>query len=174
MAHILDYEGTTPTFDDESAVWLAPTAVLVGDVRLAKGVSVWFGATMRGDNEPIIVGESSNIQENCVLHADPGFPLTIEDNCTIGHAAILHGCKISSNTIVGMGAVVLNGAVVGKNCIVGAGAVIKEKAEIPDGSLVVGSPAVVKRQLSPEAIARLPLSAEKYASKAMYVKGHWG
>src|SRR5690606_14143710 len=120
--------------------FVAPNAVLVGDVVLGPEVGVWFGVVARGDNERIAIGARSNVQENCVLHTDMGFPLTIGENCTIGHSAILHGCTIGDNSLIGMGATVLNGAKIGKNCLIGANALVTEGKEIPDNSLVVGAP----------------------------------
>ena len=142
--------------------WVAPTAVLIGKVRLETLASIWFGAVLRGDNEPIHVGEGSNIQENSVLHTDPGFPLTIGKNCTIGHKAMLHGCIIGDNSLIGMGATILNGTKIGRNCLIGAGALIGEGKEIPDNSLVMGMPGKVVRELTPEAIQGLTKSAENY------------
>jgi len=146
--------------------WVAPSATVIGDVELKSNASVWFGTTIRGDNEPIIIGEDSNVQENCVLHTDVGFPLTIGKDCTIGHKAILHGCKIGDNSLIGMGATVLNGAVIGKNCLIGAGALIPEGKEIPDNSLVMGMPGKVVRELDAQAIAKLTLSAKHYVANA--------
>jgi carbonic anhydrase/acetyltransferase-like protein (isoleucine patch superfamily) len=142
--------------------WAAPDANLIGKVVLEEGASVWFGSTLRGDNEEIRVGAGSNIQENTVCHTDMGYPLTIGVNCTIGHKVMLHGCTIGDNTLIGMGAIVLNGAKIGKNCLIGAGALITENKEIPDGSLVMGSPGKVVRQLDEAAIAGLTRSAESY------------
>lgn len=142
--------------------WIAPNAVLVGRVSIATGASVWFGATLRGDNERITVGEGSNVQENCIMHTDMGFPLTIGRNCTVGHGAILHGCTIGEESLVGMGAVVLNGARIGRHCLIGAGALIAEGKEIPDGSLVLGSPGRVVRELDAKAREMLRESAEIY------------
>jgi carbonic anhydrase/acetyltransferase-like protein (isoleucine patch superfamily) len=121
--------------------YVAETAIVIGRVRIKAGVSLWFGAVLRGDNEWIEIGERTNIQDNCTLHTDPGFPLTVGSGVTVGHNAILHGCLIGNNTLIGMGAVVMNGAQVGSNCIVGAGALVAEKAVVPDNALVVGSPA---------------------------------
>jgi carbonic anhydrase/acetyltransferase-like protein (isoleucine patch superfamily) len=145
--------------------WVAPTAVIIGDVRLEEGASVWFGATLRADNEPIIVGPGSNIQENSVLHVDPGFPLTIGAHCTIGHAAILHGCTIGDGALIGMGATILNGVKIGRNCIVGANALITEGKEIPDNSLVVGAPARVIRQVDEKAAANILRISNNYAAR---------
>ena len=134
-----------PTIDDDA--WVAPDANLIGKVVLEAGSSVWFGSTLRGDNEVIHVGKGSNVQENCVFHTDMGYPLTIGQNCTIGHKVMLHGCTIADNTLIGMGATILNGAKVGRNCLIGAGALITEGKVIPDGSLVMGVPGKVVRQL---------------------------
>lgn len=144
--------------------WVAPDANLIGRVVLEAGASVWFGASLRGDNEEIRVGAGSNVQENCVLHTDMGFPLVIGENCTIGHKAMLHGCIIGDGTLIGMGAVLLNGARIGRGCLIGAGALITEGKEIPDGSLVMGAPGKVVRVLNPEAQARLLQSAAGYQS----------
>lgn len=147
-------------------VWVAPDANIIGKVRLLPGSSVWFCATLRGDNEMIELGEGSNVQENSVLHSDLGFPLTIGAHCTIGHKAMLHGCTIGDGTLIGMGATVLNGAVIGKGCLIGANALITEGKVIPDGSLVMGSPGRVVRQLDDAAIAALLGSAAGYRANA--------
>ena len=153
-------DGIRPEIDADA--WVAPDANVIGRVRLASGASVWFGATLRGDMEPIAVGRGSNVQENCVLHTDMGFPLTIGADCTIGHKAMLHGCTIGDGTLVGMGATILNGAVIGRGCLIGAGALIPEGKAIPDSSLVMGVPGRVIRMLDAEAHARLLASAEGY------------
>ncbi len=144
------------------ACWVAPSADVMGRVRLLHNASVWFGAVLRGDNEWITIGENSNVQDGSVLHTDIGAPLTIGSFCTVGHKAILHGCKIGDNSLIGMGAVVLNHAVIGKNCLIGAQALIPEGKIIPDNSLVVGAPGRVIRQLDDEAVAKLHRSAESY------------
>lgn len=149
-----------PVLHEDS--WVAPDANLIGDVRLSMGASVWFGCTLRGDNEPILIGEGSNVQENSVFHTDMGAPLTVGRNCTIGHKVMLHGCTIGDNTLIGMGAIILNHARIGKNCLIGAGALITEGKDIPDGSLVMGAPGKVVRQLSDEAIAGITDSAIRY------------
>ena len=154
----------TPQVDADA--WVAPGCHVIGDVTMAAGVSVWFCATLRGDNEVIAVGAGSNIQENCVLHTDMGFPLTIGAGCTIGHKAILHGCTIGENCLIGMGATVLNGAVIGNNCLIGAGALITEGKIIPDGTLVMGVPGKVVRELDAVAIAGLEASANYYFENA--------
>ena len=146
--------------------WIAPGAHVIGKVLLEDEVSVWFGAALRGDNEMIWVGQGSNIQENAVLHTDWGSPLLIGPNCTIGHRAMLHGCTIGEGTLIGMGATVLNGARIGKNCLIGACALVTEGREIPDGSLVMGSPARVVRALEEDEIERLKASAETYRNNA--------
>jgi len=146
--------------------WIAPTAIIIGDVKLKENANVWFGTTIRGDNEPIIIGENSNVQENCVLHTDPGCPLSIGENCTIGHKAMLHGCTIGNNSLIGMGATVLNGVNIGDNCLIGAGALIPERKVIPDNSLVMGVPGKVVRTLDSQAIVGLKLSAEHYVKNA--------
>ncbi len=153
-----------PTLPPAGRFWIAPDANLIGDIRLAEDVGIWFGATLRGDNEPITVGARSNIQEGCVLHTDMGAPLVIGEDCTIGHRAILHGCIIGANSLIGMGATVLNHVRIGRNCLVGANALITEGKEFPDNSLIVGSPARAIRTLDAEAVARLTASAAGYVA----------
>lgn len=147
-------------------VWVAPDANVIGRCHLGDDVSIWFGATLRGDNEPIRVGAGSNIQENCVLHTDMGYPLTVGRDCTIGHKAMLHGCTIGDGSLVGMSATILNGAVIGSGCLIGAGALVTEGKVIPDGSLVMGAPGKVVRMLDPAALARLLQSAAHYRAAA--------
>ena len=142
--------------------WIAPDANVIGDIVVEEGASIWFCSTLRGDNERITVGAGSNVQENCVLHTDMGYPLTIGAGCTIGHKVMLHGCTIGENSLIGMGATVLNGAKIGKNCLIGAGALITEGKEIPDGSLVMGVPGKVVRTLDEAAIEGLRKSAIGY------------
>ena len=142
--------------------WIAPEASVIGKVVIEAGVSVWFGACLRGDNEVIWISEGTNVQENCVMHTDKGFPLSIGAGCTIGHKVMLHGCTIGENTLIGMGAIVLNGAQIGKNCLIGAGALITENKTIPDGSLVMGTPGKVARELDNKAIMGLRASALHY------------
>lgn len=164
-------DGVAPTIDPDVA-WIAPDAVLVGKVTVAAEAGIWFGVVARGDNEPIAIGARTNVQENAVLHTDWGFPLTIGAGCTIGHKAMLHGCTIGDNTLIGMGATVLNGAKIGNDCLIGAGALVTEGKEIPDGSLVVGAPGKVVRQLDAEAIEGLKRSAEGYVKNARrFAKG---
>ncbi|MCB1311751.1 MAG: gamma carbonic anhydrase family protein [Sedimentitalea sp.] len=145
--------------------WVAPDATLIGKVVLEEGASVWFGCTIRADHEVIRIGRGSNVQEHTVMHIDAGFPLTIGENCTIGHKTMLHGCTIADNTLIGMGATVLNGARIGRNCLIGAGALITEGKEIPDGSLVMGAPGKVVRQLDDTAIQGLTAAALLYQSQ---------
>ncbi len=159
---IYSLEGRRPVFPESGDYWVAPNATLIGDILLEEEASVWFGAVLRGDNERISIGERSNVQDGCVFHTDMGYPLTVGDDCTVGHKAILHGCTIGNNSLVGMGATILNGAVIGSNCIVGANALIAEGKEIPDNSLVVGMPGKVIRTLPVEAAEGLRKSAAGY------------
>lgn len=162
MIYALD--GIAPDIDPTA--WVAPGCQIVGKVTLAVEASVWFGVTMRGDNERITVGPGSNVQDSCVLHTDIGYPLTIGAGCTVGHKAMLHGCTIGDNTLIGMGATVLNGAVIGRDCLIGAGALVTENKVIPDGSLVMGAPGRVVRQLDAAAIDGLRLAAVNYQKNA--------
>jgi carbonic anhydrase/acetyltransferase-like protein (isoleucine patch superfamily) len=165
-------DGVAPELPEEGAYWIAASANVIGRVRLERNASVWFNAVLRGDNELILVGEGSNIQDGCVLHTDMGSPLTIGRNCTIGHKAVLHGCTIGENSLVGIGAVILNNAVVGKNCLIGAHTLISERKVIPDNSLVMGSPGRVVRELDAETIARLSAAAASYVRNwQRYTKG---
>ncbi|SFR04536.1 gamma carbonic anhydrase family protein [Poseidonocella sedimentorum] len=157
-------DGVAPELGE--AVWVAPDANVIGNVRLKAGASVWFGATLRGDNEPIEVGEGTNVQEDCVFHTDPGFPMTIGADCVIGHKAMLHGCTIGAGTLIGMGATVLNGAKIGEGCLIGAGALVTEGKEIPAGSLVMGAPGRVVRALDAAAQAAIRATALKYQQNA--------
>ena len=136
-----------PRVDEPESFWIAPGAIVLGNVRVLAGASIWFGAVIRADNEPMTIGEGANIQDCCVLHSDPGFPLSVGAEATIGHRAILHGCSIGAGVLIGMGATVMNGAVVGENSVLGAGAVVPEGASIPPNSLAVGLPARVIREL---------------------------
>ncbi|MCC2610241.1 gamma carbonic anhydrase family protein [Neorhizobium petrolearium] len=142
--------------------WVAPDANVIGKVELGEDVGIWFGTVLRGDNEPIVVGAGTNIQEGVMIHTDMGYPVTIGAGCTIGHHAIIHGCTIGENALVGMGATILNGAKIGNNCLVGANALVTEGKEFPDNSLIVGSPAKVIRTLDDTAVERLKLSAINY------------
>ena len=148
-----------------SNVWVAPSADVIGDTHLADESSVWFGAVIRADNTPIMVGARSNIQESAMCHSDPGAPLTIGADCTIGHHAILHGCTIGDNVLIGMGAIILNRAVIGDGCIVGAGALVTEGKVFEPNSLIVGSPAKAIRTLDEQAAVMLKASAQHYVDK---------
>ena len=151
-----------PELPNDDEYWIAPTAAVMGRVILKKNASVWWNATVRGDNDPILVGENSNIQDGSVLHTDTGSPLTIGANVTVGHMVMLHGCTIGDNSLVGIGSIVLNGAKVGKNCLIGAGCLITEGKEIPDNSLVMGAPGKVVREISPEQARMLAGGALHY------------
>ena len=161
---IYELDGVAPQIAPDA--WVAPDANLIGKVVLEDAASVWVGTTLRGDNEEIRVGAGANVQENVVCHTDMGFPLVIGANCTIGHKAMLHGCVIGEGSLIGMGATVLNGAKIGRGCLIGAGALITEGKEIPDGSLVMGAPGKVMRQLDADAQTRLLQSAEHYRENA--------
>ncbi|WP_294194740.1 gamma carbonic anhydrase family protein [uncultured Sphingomonas sp.] len=149
-----------------ASAWVAPSADVIGDVVLEEEVGVWFGAVIRGDNTTITVGARSNVQEGAMLHSDPGAPLTIGTECTIGHHAVLHGCTIADRVLIGMGAVILNRAVIGMDCIVGAGALVTESKTFPPRTLIVGSPARAVRELDDAAVAALKLSAAHYVANA--------
>lgn len=161
---VFTFEGRAPQL--APGCFVAPNATIIGKVVLSEQASVWFGAVLRGDNEPILIGRGSNIQDLCVLHTDPGFALTVGDGCTVGHRAILHGCSIGENSLVGMGATILNGARIGRDCLIGANALVTEGKQIPDGSLVIGSPGKVARPLHPDEIAGLRRSAAHYVANA--------
>ena len=157
-------DGHRPTLGRDT--WVAPSADLIGDARLGAEASVWFGAVIRADNTPILVGDRTNIQESAMLHSDPGAPLTIGEEVTVGHHAILHGCTIGARALIGMGAIVLNRTVIGEECIVGAGALVTEDKVFAPRSLIVGAPARAVRQLDDRAVAMLKASAAHYAEKA--------
>ena len=161
--YALDDQG--PTLPEAGRFWVAPDAHVIGCVVLAEDVGVWFGAVIRGDNEPIRIGARTNIQEGAMLHSDPGSPLTVGADVTVGHHAILHGCAVGDNALIGMGATVLNRARIGANCIVGANALVTEGKEFPDFSLVVGAPAKAVRTLDPGTAATLRASAAHYVAK---------
>ncbi len=165
-------DGIAPETPGEGQFWIAPDAHVIGKVKLGPDTGIWFGAVLRGDKETISVGQGSNIQEGAMLHTDMGFPMTIGADCTIGHHAILHGCVIGDNTLIGMGATVLNGARIGKNCLVGANALVTEGKQFPDGSLIVGAPAKAIRALDEKAIASITASARGYlANWKRFAKG---
>jgi carbonic anhydrase/acetyltransferase-like protein (isoleucine patch superfamily) len=159
---IYSLDGNAPLLPDPDQFWIAPDAHVIGRVRLGRHVGIWFGAVLRGDNEPIDIGEATNIQEGAVLHTDEGAPLTVGAGCTVGHRAILHGCTIGENSLIGMGATVLNHARIGANCLIGANALVTEGKEFPDNSLIVGAPAKVIRALDEAAVERLRWSSRNY------------
>jgi carbonic anhydrase/acetyltransferase-like protein (isoleucine patch superfamily) len=157
---------------DDDAFWIAPTAVVIGKVRLAHNASVWWNAVLRADNEPITLGENTNVQDGCVLHTDPGFPLTIGRDVTVGHLAMLHGCTIGDNSLIGIGAVILNGAVIGRNCLIGAKALVPEGKAIADNSLVLGAPGKVARQLEDKHATRIREAAAHYVQNWQRYRRH--
>ena len=161
---IYELDGQAPDLPEPGRFWVAPDAHVIGRVRLGADVGVWFGAVLRGDGEPLEVGECSNVQEGAMLHADPGFPLTIGPDVTVGHHAILHGCTVGAGSLIGMGATVLNGARIGAGCIVGANALVTEGKEFPDNSLIIGAPAKAARTLDAAAAETLRASALHYAA----------
>ena len=158
-------DGIAPRIDPDVG-WIAPTAVLVGDVVVGAEAGIWFGVVARGDIETITIGARTNVQENCVLHTDTGYPLEIGNNCTIGHSAVVHGCTIGDNSLIGMGATVLNGARIGRNCLIGANALITENKVIPDNSMVLGAPGKVVRAIDAAGVENLAASAERYVRNA--------
>lgn len=158
----------TPTVHESA--WVADNAQVMGDVKLAENSSVWFGVVIRGDTETITIGQGSNIQDNSVLHADHGMPLNIGENVTVGHQVMLHGCTVGDGSLIGIQAVILNGAKIGKNCLVGAGSLVTEGKEFPDGCMILGSPAKAVKQLSPEQIEGLKMSAQHYMDNAKRYK----
>ena len=161
---VYEFDGKTPQVD--STAWIADSAQVMGHVTLGPDASVWFGCVLRGDTESMTIGEGSNIQDLTVMHADHGLPLTIGKHVTVGHKVMLHGCTIGDESLIGIGAIVLNGARIGKNCLVGAGSLVTEGKEFPDGSMIMGTPAKVVRQLTPEQIEGLRLSAQHYIDNA--------
>lgn len=170
---LFELDGVRPTLAGEGKeCWVAPSAMVIGDARLARDASIWWGSVVRADSERIEIGEGSNIQDNCTMHTDPGFVLSVGANVTVGHMAMLHGCTIGDGALVGMGAIILNGARIGAGSIVGANALVAEGKEIPERVLVVGSPARVVRELSDEEVAHLAVSAASYREKwRRYAKG---
>ena len=164
-------DGRSPTLPPSGRYWIAPDAHVIGDVILAEGVSIWFGAVVRGDNDTIEIGCDSNIQEGAMLHTDAGQRLVVGSGVTVGHHAILHGCLIGNGSLIGMGATVLDHARIGASCLVGANALVLERAEFADGSLVVGAPAQFKRRLDERQIARLAQSARSYVEKSELFRG---
>jgi len=161
-----------PEFPISGNFWVAPTASLIGKVRLLEHASVWFGAVLRGDNDWIVLGERSNVQDNSVIHTDPGIPAIVGAGVTVGHRVILHSCSIGENSLVGMGSTLLTGCRIGKNCLVGANTLIAEGKEIPDNSLVIGSPGRVVRQLGEGQLAMLKISADVYVQNYRRFREH--
>ena len=161
---LYELDGSTPQVAESA--WVADSAEVMGNVHLAADTSIWFGAVLRGDNDPITIGAGTNVQDGSVLHSDFGQPLTLGERVTVGHKVMLHGCTVGDESLIGIGAVVLNGARIGRNCLVGAGALVTEGKEFPDGSMIIGSPAKAVRQLTPEQIQGLRRSAEGYIDNA--------
>jgi carbonic anhydrase/acetyltransferase-like protein (isoleucine patch superfamily) len=169
MRYALD--GVAPETDGDDW-WVAPSAVVIGKIKLERNASVWWNAVIRGDNELITIGENSNVQDGCVLHTDPGFPLTIGKDVTIGHLVMLHGCTIGDGSLVGIGSVILNNTRIGRGCLIAAKTMLGEGKEIPDNSLVMGSPGKVVRQITPEQAARMAAGAQHYVDNwRRYKKG---
>jgi carbonic anhydrase/acetyltransferase-like protein (isoleucine patch superfamily) len=159
---ICSIDGLGPALPADGDFWLAPDAAIIGNVHLARAVGIWFGAVLRADNDRITVGTGTNIQDNCVLHADPGFPVSIGEYCTIGHNATVHGCTVGDNSLIGMGSTILNGARIGRNCLVAANALVTENTVIPDNSMVRGMPAKVVGQLDEARVRSIRAAADEY------------
>jgi len=155
-----------------ASAYIAPTAAVIGKVILAKNASVWFGATLRGDNETISIGAGSNVQDLVVMHTDPGYPLMVGADVSVGHQAVMHGCTVGEGSLIGIQAIVMNGAVIGKGCLVGAGALITERKVFPDGTLIIGAPAKAIRELTPEERQNLLKVAANYAERGAYYRTH--
>jgi carbonic anhydrase/acetyltransferase-like protein (isoleucine patch superfamily) len=169
---IFELDGEAPELPPDGRYWIADNATVIGRVRLKSDASIWFGSVLRGDNEWIELGERSQIQDNATLHTDPGFPISIGDNCVIGHNVVLHGCTIAPNSLIGMGAIVLNGARIGRNCLVGAGAVVTEGKVCADHSLIVGTPARAVRTIDEAAVQAIARGADIYVRRwQQYAKG---
>jgi carbonic anhydrase/acetyltransferase-like protein (isoleucine patch superfamily) len=169
---IYELDGQRPDLPADERYWIAESAAVIGTVRLKRDASVWYGASLRGDNEWVEIGERSNIQENCILHTDIGFPLTVGAGCTIGHSVILHGCTIADDSLIGMGAIVLNGVKIGRHCLVGAGAVVTEGKVFADNSLIVGAPARAVREVNDKILQLIAESADFYVNNwQRYRKG---
>lgn len=155
-------DGISPQLPASGRFWIAPDAIVIGKVVIKEDASIWFGTVVRGDNEEIVIGEGTNIQENCMLHTDPGYPMVLGRGVTVGHMAILHGCTVGENSLIGMGATVLNGARIGANSLVGSNALVTEGKEFPENSLIIGAPARAVRTLDEAAIEGLAVTARKY------------
>ena len=167
---IMDYKGKSPKIDD--SCYIAPSADIIGDVTLGKDSSVWFSAVIRGDMAPIVIGERSNIQDNCTLHCKIDSPIVVGDNVTVGHNAVLHSCTIGSNTLVGMGAIVLDGAVIGKNCLIGAGSLVTQNKVFEDNTLIIGSPAKAIRKIDRDGEIELTNAAGYYVDDCIEYRDH--
>lgn len=163
---LYELDGAAPTLPADGSAFIAENATLIGRVSVGRNAVILWGAVIRGDTEDVVIGEGSNVQDNCVLHADPGFPLRLGDHCTVGHRAVVHGCVVGAGALIGMGATVLNGARIGAGCIVGANALVTEGKQFPDGVLIVGAPARVVRTLEPEERARTLRTAGHYVDMA--------
>ena len=161
---LFELDGVRVSTPGDGKFWVAPNAVLLGKVRLEEDASVWFGAVLRGDNELITVGARSNVQDGSVLHTDPGFPLTIGADCTVGHMVMLHGCTIGRGSLIGIGSIILNGAKIGEDCVIGANTLIPEGKVIPARSMVMGSPGKIVRQLTDEEVKRFGGAASRYVN----------
>jgi carbonic anhydrase/acetyltransferase-like protein (isoleucine patch superfamily) len=169
---IYELDGQAPELPADGNYYVAENATVIGRVRLAKEVTVWFGAVIRGDNDWIEIGEGSNIQDNATCHVDPGFPLRVGRNCTVGHNVILHGCTVEDDALIGMGSIIMNGAHIGRGSVVGAGAIITEGKDFPEYSLIIGAPARVVRTLEPAQVERMSIAAKSYVTKGPgYTKG---
>jgi carbonic anhydrase/acetyltransferase-like protein (isoleucine patch superfamily) len=164
------YQLGEDTPDVAPSAYVTDTANIIGKAKIEANASIWFDVTIRGDNELITIGENSNVQEGCILHTDPGYPLTVGKNVTVGHQAMLHGCTIGEGSLVGIQAVILNGAKIGRNCLVGAGALVTENKEFPDNSLIIGSPAKAVRQLNEEDVARMHGNTANYVKRGQLFK----
>jgi carbonic anhydrase/acetyltransferase-like protein (isoleucine patch superfamily) len=169
---LYELDGSRVAVPANGRYWVADNAVVLGKVTIEEGASIWFNTVVRGDNEPIVIGARSNVQDGCVLHTDPGFPMTIGPECTIGHMVMLHGCSIGRGSLIGIGAIVLNGAAIGEDCLIGAGALIPEGKKIPSRSVVLGSPGKVIRQVTEKDMERIREGVETYASRwPLYARG---
>ncbi len=168
---IYTLNGFEPELPAEGDYWIAPNAVLIGRVRLLKGASIWFGAILRADNDRITIGENSNVQDNSVIHTDPGQPTTVGSNVTVGHKVILHSTTVGDNTLIGMGSTLLNRSRIGNNCLVGANSLVSEGKEFADGSMILGSPARVVKQLPEQQLAMLKISSDVYVRNYQRFRG---
>jgi len=166
-----EIDGLAPSLPENGRFWIAPDVQIIGDVRLGEDASVWFGSVLRGDNDSITLSAGSNIQDGCLVHTDPGFPVFIGANTSVGHGVMLHGCSIGEKSLIGMRAIILNGAKIGNHCLVGAGSLVTEGKEFPDHSLIIGSPARVARTLTEKDLKRMQGAAGYVARWQRYKKG---